>query len=122
MREIVFRGKRMDNGEWVYGDLTHSIYKLGDIRVSFGNTEIAMNQVDPSTVGQFTGLHDKNDEKIFEGDIVSTLSGKTFEIKFADGSFYLHGTAIAIHHARRFTIAGNRWDNPKLLEEVSDNG
>lgn len=53
---------------------------------------------------------------ILEGDIVSTLSGKTFEVKFADGSFYLYGTAITIHHAKRMLVVGNRWDTPELLE------
>lgn len=121
MREILFRGKRIDNGEWVYGDLTHVIYKHGDIRVSFGNIEIAMHKVDPSTVGQYTGLTDRNGKRIFEGDVVEYRDYGNLAVEWDDGAFQFMREDTFYDMLDHYTLGfaaviGNRWDNPELME------
>lgn len=117
MREILFRGKRVDDGEWVEGNLFVSdtdsrTYILAGSRIVTIEWE-----VDPSTVGQYTGLKDKNGKMIFEGHILSLRTGRPHVVRFKNGAFILEDSAIPMSFAIKFEIIGNVTDNPELLKE-----
>lgn len=128
MDEALFRAKGKDDGKWVYGwycRYPFGKWPLKDAIIPSEEAESGYHrfvEVDPSTVGQYTGLTDKNGKRIFEGDLLVLATSRTHEVKFADGSFYMEGTTFPFRCGRKFTIVGNRWDNPELLWEVSDNG
>lgn len=124
MREIIFRGKRVDNGEWVYGDICHHDGKVSYIGQHPADGSMILHDLIPETVGQYTGLTDKNGERIFEGDIVkaigSTYSGETIE---ATEVVYLkyHQLMYDIETSNEIEVIGNIHDNPELIGG-SDNG
>lgn len=129
MHEIIFRGKRMDNGEWVFGDLRHIFYGecyLHIVDNSNGlNNSVCGLEVDPSTVGQFTGLEDKLGTKIFEGDIVRYGQRGAVEYNSGSAQFTLNFTDSTYEGFDNIPfcdceVLGNIYDTPELLE-VSGN-
>ena len=125
MREILFRGKRKDNGEWVEGGIVSNYFVDGDVCILSARGEIF--SVDPATVGQYTVMEDCTDRKIFEGDIMKTavsgLKRHTGVVEFIDGSFGLKctdGSAFFLCFvAGCYQVIGNIHDNPELLEEAA---
>lgn len=83
----LYRAKRTDNGEWVEGDLVHSVYKINDICVGKYGNEVGMHQVDESTICQCTGLKDKNGKLIWENDILMCHGNKKDLCKVCFGEF-----------------------------------
>lgn len=129
MREILFRGKRTDNGKWVKGDPAGSIRgAISKIEFYDGLTDCETVDVIPETVGQFTGLTDRNGVKIFEGDIVE-YSNVNYEIKYIEGfaAFSLrsvdnmnYAPCITTNTVPRMSVIGNIHENHELLEERNE--
>ena len=130
MREILFRGKRKDNAEWVYGNFVRGCVNDFAYIVEFGNKELCRNYVEviPSTIGQYSGLTDKNGTRIFEGDIVTLPAyqgGKKKSIVyFKNGKFAVDGSNYNFKDIcpKRMEVIGNIHDNPELLKRDVDNG
>lgn len=135
MREILFRGKRIDNGEWVEGFYNHIPYgRFGKdehmIQTVLENGKIGMlHDIYPCTVGQYTGLNDKNGKRIFDGDVAKVLQGKYKDIAyvgFENGAFMLYPKTGNIYERTLWEywyndwdveVIGNITDNPELLEK-----
>lgn len=113
MREILFRGKRVDNKEWVYGFYSNAKGENG--RFHYIRDENSFVRVDPSTIGQCTGITDKNDKKIFEGDIVVfTFHSDLAEHARLEERPEITENHVILFHDDRIEVIGNIYDNPEL--------
>lgn len=133
-RKVLFRGKRVDNGKWIEGYLV--VNKDGtcwikdtDYQVNNDKNDLIPHEVIPETIGQFTGLTDRNGVKIFEGDIVRYYQPYSqkweehivlWDVNWASFGLFEQGSAyckesdwVKIQHIE---IIGNIHDNPELLK------
>lgn len=129
-REIKFRGKRIDNGEWVYGYLADEDY-INDIN----SIDLSSIEVDRGTIGQFTGLFDKNGKEIYEGDIISVNGKYPKLVKYIDDyACFCLANITDLNKKwispwqqvfpswwndfkREIRVIGNIYDNPDLIKE-----
>lgn len=124
MRKVLFRGKLRYGEGWIYG----SYIKIGSLDSICEGSKL-FKAIIPETVGQFTGLTDRNGTKIFDGDIVETpkygvgkgdrnFSGKDkFQVGYAEGTYFIeNGTRrFCLRLDKDIKVIGNIHDNPELI-------
>lgn len=140
MREILFKAKRIDNGEWVEGfyiAFTGKSFIFMDVAEHYCIHTLRWFEIDPKTLCQFTGLYDKNGNKIWENDIVLAFESVYSTVKFGlyheasksertHQGFYLESMDGYCFHeelgywAKESVVVGNVFDNPELLQEEAD--
>lgn len=135
-REIEFRGKNFETNEWVYG----YYIKYGDYHyiledLNIDETEECDNQdwieINPSTLGQYIGLKDKNDKKVYEDDIIKVMdfNPKFITITYIEGAFCAIDKAVEENYpveitlfypsvGCRFEVAGNIFDDGEILSKI----
>ena len=134
MRTIKFRGKCSISGDIVYGDLVHGVgWKSGNVYILPDKINLAYVKhcdpldgvkANPDTVGQFTGLHDKNDKDVYEGDLLRSAEygNSVFVVEFKHGAFVKTGEFFIgitsnplIDGLARFEVIGNIHESKELL-------
>lgn len=140
----LYRAKRTDNGEWVEGDLVHSVYKINDTCVGKYGSEVGIHQVHENTICQCTGLKDKNRKLIWESDVVEFEDVGEEGYEYKEGFDFINRAKVEFAEARwsltdfistnssvvdemynhvefmdfwnNCEVIGNVFDNPELLE------
>lgn len=131
MREILFKAKRIDNGEWIIGDLSH--HKTGKIFIKPINGSASSScEVDKDTICQYTGLNDKNGQKIWENDVVAYWDTYSTENGYAEadcvGKVIWDNETLSFQVTERLSaesyevldecsVIGNVFDNPELINK-----
>lgn len=145
-RKIEFRGKRVDNGEWVYGLPMYMNYikeftehewidELDNNRVKKYQTSAAF-QIEGETLGQFTGLCDKNGKKIYEGDVVKFIDYDSYDegfenagvVKYGGNMFYvtnryslnMEDLVDDLEGSMYCEVISNIYDDPEMWEEYDE--
>jgi hypothetical protein len=127
-RQIKFRGKRIDDGTWVYGSYQADVMCLNKHTIIYSDNEgfYCEDEVIPETVGQFTDLHDRNGKEIWEGDLFK-IDGHwdTYNVTMKNGCFGLEGlkgapfkplfVALKEHDDFPLTHLGSIYEHPELL-------
>ena len=132
MREIKFRGKDIETGEWIFGDLIQRLGYYPAILTTYptdegkiGYAEIAVKE---DTVGQYTGMTDKNGKEIYEWDKLKVNESGVFRIAHQSNSIYICGYVLLYMDGEfayylkgglneMYEVVGNVYDNPELLKE-----
>ena len=122
MRTIKFRGKRLSNGEWAYGSYVSHKDFFGEIKTGIIDKEGNVFEINPVTVGQYTGLNDTNSREIYEGDIFQAgyFGGVDVVMWDNENARYIgrspQGCISYVGREPAVKIIGNIHDNPELLK------
>lgn len=122
MRKIKSRGKRLDNGVWVEGSLLQDDYGVCMI-VEFVDHHEQWHEVDPDTVGQYTGMKDKNTREVYEGDVLTDKFESVGVIEWQNGCFVVNFGDVDVFQisdcfddSYQMWVIGNIHDNPEMLK------
>lgn len=125
----LFKAKRLDNAEWVIGNLVFSVYHKNDVCVGQYGNEVGMHEVDSSTICQCTGLKDKNGKPIWENDIMLAHLDENYPEDETYIRILWHGSGFCSKEKgsedtlpidkfdqEHFEVCGNIFDNSEFLE------